>query len=148
MAFLASRATQNDALNKAMQRAVYIKALCARATARMASNAGADFLLGILAELRAGLAEMDALAATPGLAAYARTQFDDPAYDVAAEYSAMRAELQSVIDWFAANFPKDGSNRVLAYTIAANGELSPVQFTPVQMSPLVARLNALAAKIS
>ena len=55
-------------------------------------------------------AQFTALRQTPGLAAYAREQFNDPAFDIGVEFQTMQAALQACLDWINTNLPRDAAN--------------------------------------
>lgn len=53
------------------------------------------------------IADWALYAATPGLAQYAKDQLNDPAYDIVAEYNAMRSAAVALRDWLDANIPAE-----------------------------------------
>ena len=148
MALIASQVTKKKALDKIMERALYIRSMAQRAVARLATNTGADYILALLDELNAGRAELNSYASTPDLAGYARDQLNSPSYDVVTEYGATMAAMQNVSAWVVANFPKDANGFVLSHTMDAEGVRTPRQFTPAQTSGLVTQLNALISTIA
>jgi hypothetical protein len=148
MAFIASQATQAEALIKAMQRALWVKNVAQAAVDRLSSNTGADYILGILDNIRLARAELQTHASVPGIGAYAAAQLNNAGYNVASEFTAMTAAMQQVVSWVSTNFPKDGNGFILAYTMDASGVRIPRQFTPAQTSGLVTQLNALIATIA
>ena len=88
-------------------------------------------------------------ASTPGLAAYAQDQQSDPAYDIAAEFTAVQNAIDNALTWINDNFPKDPTN-----TYILKDELNLVDkavitrtFTQAQLSGLQTQLEAIAAAI-
>lgn len=67
--------------------------------------------------------QIQAIAAMPGLTAYARSvgAENDPAYDPVAEFQAWRSALFAIRDHVLATFPKDASGFLLFYKFNADG---------------------------
>lgn len=145
-------AFKTDGLAKAYTRgqsqAIALKNYASSAATNFAATTqSANAIIQTLNRHVEAIAEFDTLAAIPGLAQYARDQADDQAYDVVAEYNAMRAAAVSVRDWIINNFPVSGNGYIEKDTIDANGNVSVRQFTPAQTAGLVTELNALVATI-
>jgi len=98
----------------------------------------------MLAAVRARLA---ALSATPGLAAYARAQFDDESFDISTEYTAMLSQIDATITWVGTNIPKDAGNRWLAVEELVGGVLTARSLTSANTATLRTQLNLLIAAI-
>ena len=81
----------------------------------------------------------------PNIAAYAQEQEDAVGYDVVAEFNAMVAAIQSVIDWIIANFPSDGTY-ILKDELSTNG-IAVRQFTPAQTAGLRTEIATIIASI-
>lgn len=114
-----------------------------------ASTATSDVILfycGNIADMRA---RMVAIAAMPGMVAYAQSQINNPSYDVTAEFITMRNAIDAVISWVITNFPKDVSGFLLAQTFKVDnsGRLSQRVFIASQTVGLRAALDALIAAI-
>lgn len=148
MAFRATQATQAQGLMMAMQQAAWIKQQAQGAVTMLAGNVTANQVFQIVDNLRSPLQIFSQVAAIPGIAAYAQAQFNDPTYDVAAEFTAMVNAVQAVVDWVVANFPKDAGGFVEAYTLAANGDRTSATFTPAQTSGLTAAINTVITSIA
>ena len=148
MAFIATQATQAQGLMAAMQQAVWLKQQAQNGVALLTGVASANQIFQLMDNIRAPLTIFNQVAAIPGIAAYAQAQFDDPTYDVAANFTAMVNALNAVVAWVMANFPKDTGGFVQAYTLAANGDRVPVTFTSVQTAGLASALNTLIASIA
>ena len=91
---------------------------------------------------------MTTWAATPGLAAYARAQYDDPLYDVVAEFTVMKTAITSAKDTLIAMFPKDANGFILYQTIQPNGSISFRTFTAAQLAGAVAQTDSVIATIA
>jgi hypothetical protein len=90
--------------------------------------------------------QMQALAATPGLAAYATAQYSGQGIDIVAEYTAMMTAIDAVDSWIDTNLPKDASNYELQYQRVA-GVRTERTFTPAQTAGLRTQLAGLIAAI-
>lgn len=91
---------------------------------------------------------MNALAATPGLAQYAKDQVNDQTYDVVAEFNTMRDAMVAARDNLIGMFPKDGSNFILYQTFNADGSIAIRNFTAAQVAPAVALIDVVIASIA
>lgn len=104
----------------------------------------ADALLAIVDRLAGALQVWNKAKAVPGIAAYAESQYADPAYDVAAAFNAMVAEAQETFDWLIAQW---NANAVGYLTLNPDGTRAIQTFTPAQLAGLVTRMDALVATI-
>ena len=107
----------------------------------------ASLILGTMDSLLTTRDAMQALSTTPGLEAYARAQVNDPALDLAADFSTMIANINAVRDWIVSNVPKDASNYLLIQTIAATGARVDREFNGVSLGGLRTVLDTLIASI-
>lgn len=90
-----------------------------------------------------------AVAALPGIVAYAREQFDNPAMDVAAEFAAMRNAAITLRDWINTNFPRDATTQaVLVYTYSSSGVPTELTFTTGQTAVFRTQASAFTTTIS
>lgn len=131
---------------RAVARNVRLHSLAA--VARMAAS-GADYetLRDLYTFLRSALTQLNQLAQTPGIVAYAQQQEDDATYDVAAEYGAMVAAIDAVTDWMEANIPTS----VTAVPVAqwtANGSLIATTYSAGDTAALRALLQAAADTVA
>jgi len=90
---------------------------------------------------------LDTLSVTPGIVEYAHTQFNDNAYDIVAEFTAMRNAMVSTRNNLIAMFPKDGNGFLLYQTVNASGILSNRTFTAAEVAPAVVLIDAVIATI-
>ena len=119
-------------------------------TVRTAANAGsipASAILGLAGNLRSARLLMEERSGLPGIVAHAKAQEDDAAYDVAAEYLALRNGIDAVLAWISANMPTSGGY-LLVQTLEADGSLTQREFTKPQTAGLRAELDALELLVS
>ena len=110
----------------------------------------ADLQTGFLSELVNSRIELVVAQTTPGMLAYAKAQFDDPTYDIAAEFTTMMAAMDTIAVWFEANFPTGASGHLESHTFVGDGSGATVSDTITaagQLTALVAEFNALIATI-
>jgi hypothetical protein len=93
------------------------------------------------------LATFNTYTAVPGLAAYAQQQINNPALDIAAEFTTMRTQLVATQDWIVANFPAQ-AGELKVYVFDASKRFADVNLTPAQLSAFKTQLNALAATVA
>lgn len=146
--FRASNQSVADAYANIKRQAVSTKQyMNAQIAAMQAPVSTAWIPLGIIQHLQQVIAMMDDWAATPGLPDYARTQENNQAYDVIAEYQAMRTAMVNALNALISMFPT--SSGFLAYqTLAADGTISVRNFTSAQLTPVVAQCQNVTATIS
>lgn len=96
--------------------------------------------VAMLANLDRVLAVFTEVAALPGMAEYAKTQFGSATYDVAAEFSAVISALAAVRSWLRTNIPANAVS-------ISNGVMVGATYTPAQTAELKALVVAAAATI-
>ena len=149
MAYPASTRTLQSVLDEINATALRVKANLT--TVRNASAAGPiarQQILDVQRDLARGIERLTTLSATPGLAAYAQAQFNNPSLDIAAEFTTMLAAMNSLRDWVFQNFPKDAvSGAWLVVTYDANGVVTQLTFTTAQLAEWRTRVDAVLATI-
>ena len=85
------------------------------------------------------------LKAVPGIVQYAKDQYADAAYDIAAEFTVMQAAVASAVNWLSANLPTDG--RWLQMEEIVEGLVVQRMLTSAQTAGLRTELDALIATI-
>lgn len=138
-----------EAWGDARAAAANVKSRAQQASA--ASSAGTltgDQALQLSTFLADSKVQLQRDAAVSGIAAYAQSQVGDPALNVAAEFSAMLTALDAVVTWVVANFPKDGTGRLLHQTLTAAGRPVSAPFTAAQTAGLRTALDGLSASIN
>lgn len=141
MAFITNVATLQDGFRDILTIAKQQKAYMQTWSSALASNVTADVVLGWASNLNTVLARMDAGAALPGMQGYAQAQFGDNAYDVSAQYAAMRSALSAVLTWLQANMPSNSLTVTNAVVVGAT-------FTPAQTAPLKSLIDNAVATIA
>ncbi len=149
MAFPASNQNLDNAYRAIKEAALQVKTQSqTMRTAAAGPGLSADRIVFYAQFLNTTKARMATLASTPGLPAYAQTQENNGALDIAAEYNAMVAQINATMAWIGANFPEDASGYKLAFTLDANGVLTWRTFTAGSLSTFVTVLDALIATIN
>ena len=149
MAFKASNDVPADAYRRVKGAAVQLKLNCQSFNTQLAaSGATYPYLRDIYLTLTRADNQFNALKVTPGLAAYAKDQENDQAYDVVAEFTTMQTALQAVLSWMETNVPVTNRN-VPAVTDWGNESTIQIAdtFTPAQTNGLQTVLSALIATI-
>lgn len=152
MAFPSDIGTKQDDLTRAWRAArSWAGSIKGRAQGLRAASAGGTATSGMILDFATYLAdakvELQKAAAVPGIAAYAQAQLNDPALNIAAEFTAMTTQIDACRDWIIANFPKDGNGWILAVTFQADGRQVNRVFTVGATSGLRSALDALLAAI-
>ena len=86
-------------------------------------------------------------APSAGMTALAKEEEEDPAYDVASEFIAMRSALQDSIDWIVANVPTDGSSRILETILNGDGSTTDVTASTAATAGLRTALQSVVNSI-
>lgn len=110
-------------------------------------NVGASQILNHLTFLADQKVRLQAIAALPGIAAYAQEQVNDPTLNVATEFNAMVAAMDGVRDWVIANFPASGGF-LQAQSFQADGRTVDRQFSTATLATYRTQLDALIATIN
>lgn len=128
------------------QLAKALKTRCLQAISQTQAGNTSIYLLSseVLGQLAEAASRFGSVSAE--LAAYARTAEGDPAYDVAAEFTAMRAAVIIARDWMIANLPQSGGY-LAERTINADGTITQRTVTPAQTAGLRTVLQAVADTI-
>jgi len=147
MAFKASNITPQKAYLQVKGTAVNLKANCQGFIAQLAAqNATYLYLRDIYRFLYNANAQFETLKATPGLAVYAQEQENDPAYNVAAEFTAMQATIANALSWMNTNIPT-AVTAVSASAWATGDETIATSFTPAQTATFRTVLTAIVNSI-
>lgn len=102
---MAFRAVKADTYSAIRSRATQLKKLATDSRVAMAGTVSANVIRQLLDAFITGKAELTAASNVSGIAAYAKSQEGDAAYDVAAEFTSMLSACDGVINWIAANIP-------------------------------------------
>ena len=103
-----------------------------------------DIVVGLMRNMKIQYDIISAAKATPGLNAYARTEFNDPTLDYVAEVDAALAAMATTYNWVNTNFPKDASGYLLKDKIV-NGAIENRVFSQAATAGLSTALATLIA---
>jgi hypothetical protein len=136
------------AYTKAQNEAIRVKAFATQArNALIAGTVSANAVMQIMTNMKSSIEVWDSVSSLAGIGAYADNEENDPAYDVAAEFTSMRAEAVTVRDWVITNFPASGGF-IQKDTLEVDGAITVRQFTPAQTTGLQTALADLIAAIA
>lgn len=147
MAFRASNAVPAREYERAKSLGWQVRQLAANRSGSFATGANAAEVLSAVDNLRSLRVALVQVASTPGIAAYAQAQEDDPAYDVAAEFSALLAAIDSAVTTVVNAVPKDANGYLLVNNINPDGTLVPREFSGAALSGVRAALDAIVAAV-
>jgi hypothetical protein len=146
MAFRASNEVATQAYVEVKRQAVHLKQTLNGMILRMSSESiDYDYLAMLYNTLEAANVRFDALKGTPGLSAHAKTQENDPAYDVAAEFAAMQTAITNAQAWIVNNVPLNVA--LVSPAQWTNGVKIDALFTSAQTAPLRTVLQTVTASI-
>lgn len=140
MAFKANTVDLQTGFNLATTTAKVEKQYLQAWYTKLASNIDAIFALEMLNNLSRTITTLNSVSALPGLQAYAQQQFGSPAYDVAAEFTAMVNALTAIESWLKTNIPSNSVSIV-------NGVLTGNTYTPAQTAALRTLVNTAITTI-
>ena len=107
----------------------------------MSGSKSGEQLLTYLEGLREAKALFDQWKTAPGLAQYAKDQFDDQAFDIVAEFNTMLAALQDVLDDIVTTFPASGGY-IQREQLDAQGNITDRSFTSGQLTAMRVKIQA------
>ena len=148
MAFPASQTLLSTALVKASKIASDTKNRSVALNASIAlGSIDRDLTITYMSQLTGAINAWNIIKATPGIAEYAKVQYNDPTLDIAAEFNSMVTTATTTRDWIFNNFPKDGSGAWLINSYSESGQHTDLQFTKGQLSTLVTEIDLLITEI-
>ena len=112
-----------------------------------AGPVSSDTIINLMRHMRVAYDVMNAAKATPGLNAYAQTEFNSPTLDYVAEVNSALAAMVDTYNWVDNNFPKDVNGYLLKDKIV-NGATENRQFTQAQTATLSTQLATLIASFA
>ena len=116
-------------------------------TALAAGSTSGNTVQQVMGRMKGAIELWDTASGLPGMVQYAKDQEDDQAYDVVAEFTAMRAAAVVVRDWVINNFPTSVGGFIEKDTYEADGGITVRSFTSVETAALQSHLDALALTI-
>jgi hypothetical protein len=148
MAFKANTVAAEQAFTNLRRQAAATKRFLAdQRTLMQAATCEAQVAINVVQHCGITLGLMDEWAETPGIAEHARAQFNDGAYDIVAEYQAMRAALVELRDGLMGMFPKNENDFLLYHSFAADGKVQARSFTAAQLAAAVRAVTSALATI-
>jgi hypothetical protein len=148
MAFKATSIVPETGYRNAKNFAVSVRNYCESRSAQFQTDTNADVVLVTFHDLRRWHDELNAVKAIGGIAQYAKDQEDDQAYDVVAEFNALIAAVEAVMDNIRSTFPTDASGYLLEKQWNAQGTYDFRQFTKAQLSTLRGLLDAVVSQVA
>lgn len=112
----------------------------------VAGPVGANQVIDYVGQLAGHKEQLLLLASTPGLAAYAQSQYAAPGLDIAAEFAATIAQIDATRLWITTNLPTSGGY-LLEKSFDGNGRSILRAFTPAELAGFRTQLDALIATI-
>lgn len=140
MAFKASQLSLQQGLTQALDVAGQEKRTLNAWKTQLAGNITGLDAVAMLANLDRVLPIFAQVSALPGLAVYAKAQFGNDTYDVAAEFNTMVSALTAIKTWLTTNIPANAVS-------ISNGSLVGATYTPAQTAGLLSLVNAAIATI-
>lgn len=149
MALASSQRTVSGRWSDLRAEARYLRQTATEAvTAMLAGPVSANNVLGTCQRFQAGKQSILVPATTDApLIAYAKTELNDNAYDLAAEATTAIDAIDAIIAWVVSNFPAAGGY-IQKDKLNADGSVTVRQFTTVQTAGLRTRLTTLAGAIA
>lgn len=149
MTFRATNVVPEAGYRTAKTHAVTAKQYAQRESNRLATqDVNADRILAIFHDCRRLRDELSAAKDVPNILAYARDQENDQTYDLVAEFNALIAALQAVMDDIETTFPTNASGYLLEKQFNAQGTYDFRQFTIAQTANIRTLLDAVVAQVS
>ena len=148
MAFRATNLIPAEQYDRAKRQAIQVKSLAESRSASFATGATALEVLTLADNLVAMRDNLNGYKTTPGIAAYAEAQEDDPLYDVALEFNTMIAAIDAVLTEIGTSMPTDANDWALIVKVNADTTRTWRDFTGVQLATIIGLLDAVSASIS
>lgn len=152
MAFPSSAGAKDSLSNvfvRVQSTAAKLKSKCEELnTSSAAGNVSAFDFIALATHLADARIIFNTARTVPGIGPFAQEQCTDPTLDIAAEFTAMMAELDNTLSAIVNGFPKDASGWLLYTSFDANGRYVYRQLTPAQTASIRTNLTALISAIN
>lgn len=152
MAFPSSAGAKDSLSNvfvRVQSTAANLKSKCEDLNTRSASGSVSAFdFISLATTLADARLIFNAARVVPGIGPFAQEQCNDPALNIAAEFTAMMAELDNTLAAIVNGFPKDANGWLLYTSFDANGRYAYRQLTPAQTASIRTNLTALISVIN
>jgi hypothetical protein len=136
----------SQGLDRACNDALHVKAKVAGVRAQTGSNVKRAVLIDVMRDLTQALVRWQQTAALPGIAQYARDQWNNQALDVAAEFTTMVNAATALRDDIFTTFPKQ-AGVWLVHSYDNAGVPTDAVFTPAQLGNFNTLADALIAAV-
>lgn len=144
MAFRSTNILPEAGYKNARLLAVNIKNRSIAARTKMAAgNTSFETIWDLRKQLFQAHTTLGTFAVIPGIVQYARDQEDDPTYDIAAEFIALRAAIDDARSTIDLQLPADGNNWLLISKIGVGTELDIRTFTIAQTATIRTKLQVI-----
>lgn len=104
-----------------------------------------DNLIGLYQALNASRDAGLTIQSVEGLADYAKTALNDPAYDINAAFMASVVACKAVTDHLLTIMPGDGNGGFIGWRVGSDGKISRVEVAASTLGPLRDLINAALA---
>jgi hypothetical protein len=138
----------NEAFTQAKNLARGVKMTAQGHIAQFANTTGRDQVLALAVNMREWRIALAAAAAVPGVVQYAKNEYDDQNYNVAAEFTTMLNAIDAVINGIFTAFPVGSGGEVRERVLNADGSITMRTFTSGQLASLVTLLQTLDSSIT
>lgn len=137
--------TKREALAQIVQAAAIMRAQSQAINSRSAAGAIPSTEVAVYADSMAELfGRIKTLKDTPGLAAYAKSEYGD-AQDIVADFNAMESAVTALVTWIVQNFPKAANGNIEERSFSAQGRLVNVTLSTAALSEFRTRVAAFVA---
>ena len=147
MTFLASNIITSKGYDKAKLEALSIKGYAQDVQNLLLANIDSSVIINIVSVLSQKKAKLETYKNITGILQYSKDQEEDQTYDIAAEYTALVARIDDVINWVKASYPADTNGYLLVRKWTLDGT-STREFTPAQTASLSPVLQLLIDQIA
>ena len=100
-------------------------------------------LIVYMGRLGRAVVRINELGSVPGLAQYAKDQYNNPTLEIVTEFQAFRSACIQLRDWIYNNFPQHSSGAWLVSEFANDGTETMMTFTAAQLSQFVSHCDTL-----
>lgn len=149
MAFPSSSVSLAETLLTARNHVAQVRSSAQSALTTLgAGSVDTNYVVRLMSEFRTLIAAIAQWKLVAGIDAAATAQWPNYAGNFTTDVTAVSNAAQGCIDWIVTNFPKDGSNYMLGFQLAADGSLTPRSFTSGQTAGLRTAITSFLATIT
>lgn len=148
MVFPSAQLLLSEGLRDSQHIAIQLKVYAIKTNTVMAAGSvSANVVLNVMSNMKDAIIKWNTVRQLPGMAQYAKDQFNNQNIDIVAEFTTMREAAIEVRDWVIATFPKSAGGFIERVTLESDGSITTRSFTPIVTAPLRTRLDVLIATI-